>query len=170
MSCAVTNVQVGAIHGRITLHESSTGQAEDSAVGSSAPTELQGLGLEETVRVRAYEAVSFSHWSVPGFPAVMADPSDDKKSLAKKLETKAFEALERDFEEVLQDLAGDKSLERFRIEYEKLHRALRKSSESEKRLQKKCRELNAGMPETPNASPTVRVPRARPPRHWTPAA
>ena len=38
---------------------------------------------------------------------------------------------------------GDKSLERFRIEYEKLHRALKKSHESEKRLMHKCRELNA---------------------------
>jgi len=38
---------------------------------------------------------------------------------------------------------GDKSLERFRHEYEKLHRALKKSHESEKRLIKKCRELNA---------------------------
>lgn len=37
---------------------------------------------------------------------------------------------------------GDKSLERFRSEYEKLHRALKKSHESEKRLIKKCRELN----------------------------
>ena len=38
---------------------------------------------------------------------------------------------------------GDKSLERFRVEYEKLHRALKKSHESEKRLMQKCRELNA---------------------------
>lgn len=37
---------------------------------------------------------------------------------------------------------GDKSLERFRQEYDKLHRALKKSHESEKRLIKKCRELN----------------------------
>lgn len=38
---------------------------------------------------------------------------------------------------------GDKSLEKFRGEYEKLHRALKKSHESEKRLMQKCRELNA---------------------------
>ena len=44
---------------------------------------------------------------------------------------------------VLAELMGDKSLERFRIEYEKLHRALKKSHESEKRLMQKCRELNA---------------------------
>ncbi len=37
---------------------------------------------------------------------------------------------------------GDKSLERFRTEYEKLHRALKKSHDSEKRLMHKCRELN----------------------------
>eukprot|EP00921_Rhytidocystis_pertsovi_P015388 GHVQ01024470.1.p1 GENE.GHVQ01024470.1~~GHVQ01024470.1.p1 ORF type:complete len:890 (-),score=136.23 GHVQ01024470.1:368-3037(-) len=58
------------------------------------------------------------------------------------LESSAFEALEKDFQEVLQELVGDKSLEHFRLEYEKLHRALRKSHESEKRLIKKCRELN----------------------------
>ena len=57
--------------------------------------------------------------------------------------TSAFEALERDFQEVLQELMGDQSLERFRLEYEKLHRALKKSHEQEKRLVKKCRELNS---------------------------
>lgn len=44
---------------------------------------------------------------------------------------------------MLEKLLADKSLERFRLEYEKLHRALRKSHESEKRLMSKCRELNA---------------------------
>ena len=38
---------------------------------------------------------------------------------------------------------GDQSLEKFRTEYEKLHRALKKSHESEKRLMQKCRELNS---------------------------
>ena len=47
------------------------------------------------------------------------------------------------YTQVLSELMGDKSLERFRIEYEKLHRALKKSHESEKRLMHKCRELNA---------------------------
>merc|ERR1719377_189522 len=58
-------------------------------------------------------------------------------------EHSAFDALEKDFQEVLQELIGDKSLEHFRLEYEKLHRALKKSHESEKRLIKKCRELNS---------------------------
>jgi hypothetical protein len=55
----------------------------------------------------------------------------------------AFEALERDFQEVLSDLMVDESLEKFRLEYEKLHRALKGSHEQEKRLVKKCRELNS---------------------------
>ena len=38
---------------------------------------------------------------------------------------------------MLSELVGDKSLERFRQEYEKLHRALKKSHESEKRLIRK---------------------------------
>jgi len=57
-------------------------------------------------------------------------------------EASAFDALEKDFQEVLQELVGDKSLEHFRLEYEKLHRALKKSHDSEKKLIKKCRELN----------------------------
>lgn len=38
---------------------------------------------------------------------------------------------------------GDSTLEKFRLEYEKLHRALKKSHDQEKRLVKKCRELNS---------------------------
>ena len=76
------------------------------------------------------------------------NPSSDQRS-AEEFEqdlatnTSAFEALERDFQEVLSELLGDQSLERFRLEYEKLHRALKKSHEQEKRLVKKCRELNS---------------------------
>lgn len=51
----------------------------------------------------------------------------------------AFEALERDFQEVLAQLVGDQSLERFRLEYEKLHRALKRSHEHERKLIKKVR-------------------------------
>lgn len=52
-----------------------------------------------------------------------------------------IENLERDFQNVISDLGGEDNLERFRLEYEKLHRALKKSHESEKRLIKKCQEL-----------------------------
>jgi len=67
----------------------------------------------------------------------------DDKADNEHFESSAFEALEKDFQEVLQELIGDKSLEHFRLEYEKLHRALKKSHESEKRLIKKCRDLNS---------------------------
>ncbi|XP_074640823.1 cilia- and flagella-associated protein 58-like [Tubulanus polymorphus] len=70
----------------------------------------------------------------------------EKKDAGKEkvaIDDSAFEALEKDFQEVLAELMGDKSLEKFKVEYEKLHKALKKSHESEKRLMQKCRELNA---------------------------
>ncbi|XP_013394677.1 cilia- and flagella-associated protein 58 [Lingula anatina] len=76
--------------------------------------------------------------------------SEEKKEAPKdkggekvSIDDSAFEALEKDFQEVLQELMGDKSLDKFKTEYEKLHKALKKSHESEKRLMQKCRELNA---------------------------
>ncbi|NXA36249.1 CFA58 protein, partial [Eudromia elegans] len=59
------------------------------------------------------------------------------------LEENAVETLEKDFQEVIELLKGDKALEKFRIEYEKLHAVMKKSHENEKRLMEKCRELNA---------------------------
>ncbi|NXC44608.1 CFA58 protein, partial [Penelope pileata] len=59
------------------------------------------------------------------------------------LEESAFEALEKDFQEVINLLKGDDTLEKFRTEYEKLYAVLKKSHENEKRLMQKCRELNA---------------------------
>ncbi|EQC26211.1 hypothetical protein SDRG_15947 [Saprolegnia diclina VS20] len=71
------------------------------------------------------------------------DDSNVPKGLDEpSMEPTSLESLEKDFQEVLTELVGDKSLERFRLEYEKLHRALKKSSLQEKKLIKKCRELN----------------------------
>ncbi|XP_016109476.1 cilia- and flagella-associated protein 58, partial [Sinocyclocheilus grahami] len=58
-------------------------------------------------------------------------------------EESTFEALEKDIQEVLNELLGDEKFEKFRVEYEKIAKALRKSHENEKRLMSKCRELNA---------------------------
>ena len=72
--------------------------------------------------------------------------SDEKKTGASEkvsIDDSQFEQLEKDYHEVMQELLGDRSLEKFRVEYEKLHRALKKSHDSEKRLMSKCRELNA---------------------------
>ncbi|XP_054546374.1 cilia- and flagella-associated protein 58-like [Talpa occidentalis] len=67
----------------------------------------------------------------------------EEKSEKLVLEETAFQEIERDFQEVLNELSGDKSLEKFRIEYEKLHAVMKKSYDNEKRLMAKCRELNA---------------------------
>lgn len=72
-----------------------------------------------------------------------ADLDDDDDPTTVGSGAANLETLENDFQEVLAELAGDKSLERFRLEYEKLHRALKKSNAQEKKLVKKCRELNA---------------------------
>ncbi|CAM6096413.1 unnamed protein product [Calypogeia fissa] len=65
-----------------------------------------------------------------------------EKGLLTEQEQLAYDILERGFNEVLSELQSEPALDRFRIEYEKLHRALKKSHESEKRLIRKCRELN----------------------------
>ena len=65
--------------------------------------------------------------------------AQDKKAQVPSIAEDAFEALEQDFQDVLQELMGDKNLEKFRLEYEKLHQALRKSHDSEKKLVTKCR-------------------------------
>eukprot|EP00747_Dinoflagellata_sp_TGD_P162860 gnl/TRDRNA2_/TRDRNA2_180945_c0_seq1.p1 gnl/TRDRNA2_/TRDRNA2_180945_c0~~gnl/TRDRNA2_/TRDRNA2_180945_c0_seq1.p1 ORF type:complete len:877 (+),score=320.21 gnl/TRDRNA2_/TRDRNA2_180945_c0_seq1:83-2632(+) len=64
----------------------------------------------------------------------------------------AFEVLERDYQDTLKDLSGSNAaiVEPFRAEYEKLFKALQKSHESEKRLIKKCRDLNSDI--TANAA------------------
>ena len=64
---------------------------------------------------------------------------------------------------MLGELVGDQSLERFRQEYEKLHRALKKSHESEKRLIKKCKELNAEVRRPPIQCGSARSSRSRAP-------
>lgn len=58
------------------------------------------------------------------------------------LDPAQYEALEKDFTEVLNELVGDPSMEKFRKEYEKIHRALKTSYESEKRLVRRCKDLN----------------------------
>ena len=50
--------------------------------------------------------------------------------------------MEKDFQDVLQELAADASLEHFRRQYERLHRALMSSHENEKKLLHRCKNLN----------------------------
>jgi len=55
----------------------------------------------------------------------------------------AWQDLESSYQGVLAGLDSDDQLSGFKAEYEKLHSALQKSHEGEKRLMGKCRELNA---------------------------
>ena len=69
-------------------------------------------------------------------------PIESDESLTTTFDNPTYDKLEKDFERVLDELISDKSLEKFRIEYEKLHSTLKKSHQNEKKLIKKCRELN----------------------------
>ena len=54
----------------------------------------------------------------------------------------AMEDMEKEFRKILDELAGEQSLDKFRVEYEKLHRALNVSYHNEKKLLVKVKELN----------------------------
>ncbi|KAK4471233.1 hypothetical protein MN116_004680 [Schistosoma mekongi] len=54
-----------------------------------------------------------------------------------------FESLKHDFDEILKEMEGNKNLERFKEEYEKLMGAFFRSHNNEKLLMRKCRELKA---------------------------
>ncbi|BDA44058.1 Cilia- and flagella-associated protein 58 [Coccomyxa sp. Obi] len=58
-------------------------------------------------------------------------------------EAQNYDAAERKFQEVLEKLPGrgDENLEQFIVEYDSLLKAVRKSHDNEKRLDRKCREL-----------------------------
>lgn len=58
------------------------------------------------------------------------------------IENRVFQDLEREFQAVIQDLSGDASMENFKREFEKLHKALKRSHERETEYLKKCKELN----------------------------
>merc|ERR1719361_2607928 len=68
--------------------------------------------------------------------------ADEQAFLSMGLDQQQYEKLEQDFKAVLESMVGEKSMQRFQNEYEKLYRALKTSYESEKRLVKRCKELN----------------------------
>lgn len=58
------------------------------------------------------------------------------------IDNKVFQNLEKEFQQVIQELSGDASMERFKREFEKLHKALKESHERESEYLKKCKELH----------------------------
>ncbi len=67
----------------------------------------------------------------------MENPTEDYG-----IEKIAYEELEMEFQTVLASLSSDQTLERFKAEYEKIHKSLKHSHEQEKKLLGKCRELS----------------------------
>ena len=54
----------------------------------------------------------------------------------------AFEILEKEFQQFLQEIIGDKDLEKFRSEYELTYNTLVNSYSTEKDLIKRCKDFN----------------------------
>ncbi|KAJ9467982.1 Cilia- and flagella-associated protein 58 [Diplonema papillatum] len=67
--------------------------------------------------------------------------ADDEHFDRVQQQNAAFEQYERQFQEVLLDLEGDETLDVFRKEYETLHQSFLKLHDGEKRLVKKCIDL-----------------------------
>ena len=74
--------------------------------------------------------------------------SPGKGKIEDEFESKDFQVLETEFQTVLKETGGDKQLEHFHREYEKHYRILLASHENEKKLIKKCKELNTHITES----------------------
>ncbi|OMJ69999.1 hypothetical protein SteCoe_32128 [Stentor coeruleus] len=74
--------------------------------------------------------------------------SPGKGKIDDEFESRDFQVLETEFQTVLKEIGGDKQLEHFHKEYEKHYRILLASHENEKKLIKKCKELNSHITES----------------------
>lgn len=74
--------------------------------------------------------------------------SPAKGKLEDEFESHDFQVLEQEFQTVLKEVGGDKQLENFHREYEKHYRILLASHENEKKLIKKCKDLNTHITES----------------------
>ncbi|KAM3134290.1 hypothetical protein pb186bvf_013575 [Paramecium bursaria] len=72
-----------------------------------------------------------------------------------EVDSQAFDQIEREFQQVLSELATDQSLDRFRQEFDRLHRSLKISHENQRRLISKCREYNADIAQNASKIQTV---------------
>lgn len=68
--------------------------------------------------------------------------TEEEKVPGEQDDMEAFDEMERNFHRVVSDLVADRSLDKFRQEYEKLHAALVTSHEHNSTLIEKCRTLN----------------------------
>ena len=80
--------------------------------------------------------------------SVQDNLSPVKGKVEDEFESHDFQVLETEFQTVLKETGGDKQLEHFHREYEKHYRILLASHENEKKLIKKCKELNTHITES----------------------
>ena len=71
----------------------------------------------------------------------------DKAQVTKEIEQlgldqEKFDDIEREFKQFLEEIIGNQNLEKFKKEYQNIHKTLKTSYEGEKKLIKKCKELN----------------------------
>lgn len=71
----------------------------------------------------------------------------DKAQVTKEIESlgfdqERFDDIEREFKQFLEEIIGNQNLEKFKSEYQKIHKTLKTSYDGEKKLIKKCKELN----------------------------
>lgn len=74
------------------------------------------------------------------------DAAQERQDRTKEIEAlgfepEAFEAIESEFKEFLNEHLKGKELDKFRQEYQKINKNLKSSYEGEKKLIKKCKEL-----------------------------
>ena len=71
----------------------------------------------------------------------------DKAQIAKEIDAlgfdqERFDDIDREFNNFLQEIIGNQNLDKFKQEYTKIHKTLKSSYEGEKKLIKRCKELN----------------------------
>lgn len=72
----------------------------------------------------------------------MSESTDQPNYTDYAIDSKTYIELEQNFQAVIQELIGDKTLDSFRENYQKLHSALKRANENNHRLIAKCKELN----------------------------
>lgn len=58
------------------------------------------------------------------------------------LDQDKFDDIEREFKQFLEEIIGNQNLQKFKKEYENIHKTLKTSYEGEKKLIKRCKDLN----------------------------
>lgn len=74
-------------------------------------------------------------------------PVTDKTAQNREIESlgldpEDYDKIEKEFQQFLQEIIGNQNLDRFRGEYDRIHKTLKTSYEGEKKYIKRCKDLN----------------------------